>query len=114
RRGGLCGADPDPAAATHRAARRAAVGEGVMLARAHYVLLAALLVIGLVSAFSDQYNPYYLDIAVTCGINVTLAVSLNLINGYTGQFSLGHAGFMGVGAYVAAVLTTTFGAALLS
>jgi len=41
------------------------------------------------------------------------AGSLNLINGYTGQFSLGHAGFMAVGAYSAAVLTTTFGAALL-
>jgi branched-chain amino acid transport system permease protein len=40
-------------------------------------------------------------------------VSLNLINGYTGQFSLGHAGFMAVGAYVAAMLTTMFGPALL-
>ncbi len=34
------------------------------------------------------------------GINVILAVSLNLINGITGQFSIGHAGFMAVGAYV--------------
>jgi branched-chain amino acid transport system permease protein len=85
-----------------------------MLARAQYLLLGALLVIGVVSAFSGYFNPYFLDIAVTCGINVTLAVSLNLINGYTGQFSLGHAGFMGVGAYAAAVLTTTFGAALLT
>lgn len=85
-----------------------------MLARAHYLLLAALVVIGVAAAFSDQYNPYFLDIALTCGINVTLAVSLNLINGYTGQFSLGHAGFMGVGAYAAAVLTTTFGATLLA
>lgn len=85
-----------------------------MLARAQYLLLGALLVIGVVSAFSGHFNPYFLDIAVTCGINVTLAVSLNLINGYTGQFSLGHAGFMGVGAYAAAVVTTTFGAALLT
>jgi branched-chain amino acid transport system permease protein len=85
-----------------------------MLARAQYFLLGALLLVAVVSAFSGSYNPYFLDIAVTCGINVTLAVSLNLINGYTGQFSLGHAGFMGVGAYAAAVLTTTFGAALLS
>jgi branched-chain amino acid transport system permease protein len=85
-----------------------------MLARAQYLLLGALVLIGVASAFSSQYNPYFLDIAVTCGINVTLAVSLNLINGYTGQFSLGHAGFMGVGAYAAAVLTTTFGAALLT
>ena len=37
-----------------------------------------------------------------------LALGLNLINGYTGQFSLGHAGFMAVGAYVGVVLTTFF------
>jgi branched-chain amino acid transport system permease protein len=84
-----------------------------MPARAQLILLGALVVIGVVSAFSGGYNPYFLDIAVSCGINVTLAVSLNLINGYTGQFSLGHAGFMAVGAYAAAVLTTTLGAALL-
>ena len=42
------------------------------------------------------------------GINIILSVSLNLINGYTGQFSLGHAGFMAVGAYVGVVLTTNF------
>jgi branched-chain amino acid transport system permease protein len=76
-------------------------------------LLGALVLIGVVSAFAGGFNPYFLDVAVNCGINVTLAVSLNLINGYTGQFSLGHAGFMAVGAYSAAVLTTTFGAALL-
>ena len=40
-----------------------------------------------------------------------LAASLNLINGYTGQFSLGHAGFMAVGAYVGVVLTTNFAVA---
>jgi branched-chain amino acid transport system permease protein len=38
-------------------------------------------------------------------INVILAVSLNLINGITGQFSIGHAGFMAVGAYVSAMLS---------
>ena len=36
------------------------------------------------------------------GINITLAVSLNIINGHAGQFSLGHAGFMAVGAYFSA------------
>jgi branched-chain amino acid transport system permease protein len=66
-----------------------------------------------VSLFSNSYNPYFLDIAVTCGINITLAVSLNLINGYTGQFSLGHAGFMAIGAYSSAMLTTIYGAKLL-
>ena len=47
------------------------------------------------------------------GINVIMSVSLNLINGYTGQFSLGHAGFMAVGAYVGVVLTTNFHAPFL-
>ncbi len=42
------------------------------------------------------------------GINVIMTASLNLINGYTGQFSLGHAGFMAVGAYAAAILTVNF------
>lgn len=42
------------------------------------------------------------------GINIILAASLNLINGYTGQFSLGHAGFMAVGAYIGVILTTNF------
>lgn len=41
-------------------------------------------------------------------INIVLAVSLNLINGFTGQFSLGHAGFMSIGAYTSAVLTLNF------
>ncbi|ANE45040.1 ABC transporter [Paenibacillus swuensis] len=41
-------------------------------------------------------------------INIILAVSLNLINGFTGQFSMGHAGFMSVGAYMSAILTLDF------
>jgi branched-chain amino acid transport system permease protein len=48
---------------------------------------------------------YYNRILVIMGINITLAVSLNIINGHAGQFSLGHAGFMAVGAYTAAYLT---------
>ncbi len=44
-------------------------------------------------------------IAVFVGINVVLAVSLNVVNGFTGQFSLGHAGFMAIGAYTAAKIT---------
>src|SRR5258707_12825461 len=48
--------------------------------------------------FSTHFA-YYYDILINIGINIILAVSLNLVNGYTGQFSLGHAGFMAVGAY---------------
>lgn len=47
-------------------------------------------------------------ILVLIGINITLAVSLNIINGHAGQFSLGHAGFMAVGAYTSAFLTTKY------
>ena len=84
-----------------------------MLARSQYVLIATLVAVFVVSLFSSSYNPYFLDIAVTCGINITLAVSLNLINGFTGQFSLGHAGFMAIGAYSSGVLTTIYGDKLL-
>jgi len=48
---------------------------------------------------------YYQRIVVLMGINIILAVSLNIINGHAGQFSLGHAGFMAIGAYFAAFLT---------
>src|SRR5450432_1463520 len=50
-------------------------------------------------------NPYYYDVLIGIGINIILAVGLNLVNGYTGQFSLGHAGFMAAGAYLAAAVT---------
>src|SRR6185312_6039568 len=53
---------------------------------------------------TDQINPYVVQVLILIGINVILATSLNLINGITGQFSLGHAGFMAVGAYTTGVL----------
>ena len=46
---------------------------------------------------------------VLIGINIILATSLNMINGYTGQFSIGHAGFLAVGAYVGAIMTVKLG-----
>jgi branched-chain amino acid transport system permease protein len=54
-------------------------------------------------------SPYFVQVLCLAGINVTLAVSLNLINGFTGQFSIGHAGFMAIGAYASAWITVTFG-----
>lgn len=58
-------------------------------------------------------DPYFLDVLTGVGINIILAVSLNLVNGYTGQFSLGHAGFMSVGAYMAAAVSVFLGPRLL-
>ncbi|HEX5657501.1 MAG TPA: branched-chain amino acid ABC transporter permease [Polyangiales bacterium] len=50
----------------------------------------------------DNIIEYVIRIVLFCGINAILAAGLNLINGTTGQFSIGHAGFMAVGAYTAA------------
>ena len=56
----------------------------------------------------DIIGPFWELNLVLIGINIILATSLNLINGFTGQFSIGHAGFMAVGAYVSAVLSVKF------
>lgn len=53
----------------------------------------------------DIINSYLQSTLATICINIILAVSLNLITGFTGQFSLGHAGFMSIGAYVCALIT---------
>ena len=78
-------------------------------ARAKTFLLLAILLAAVASAFSAHYNRYYLGLAIDVAVNIILAVSLNLINGHTGQFSLGHAGFMAVGAYTAAAITLHIG-----
>jgi branched-chain amino acid transport system permease protein len=54
-------------------------------------------------------SPYVLHVAVLAGIYVVLTLSLNLVTGFCGQFSLGHAGFYGIGAYTAALLAVTWG-----
>ena len=60
--------------------------------------------------FGFGVPPYYARVIMLAGINVILAVSLNLITGFTGQFSIGHAGFMAVGAYSSAYLTVYYAA----
>lgn len=73
------------------------------------IIGALIALAGLVFINYGVYS-YYIDfyltgvLVIVC-INIILAVSLNLINGFTGQFSLGHAGFMAVGAYISALLT---------
>ena len=54
-------------------------------------------------------NSYYMDLAIRIGINAITVLGLNLLIGYAGQISLGHAGFLGIGAYASAVLPTHFG-----
>lgn len=54
--------------------------------------------------FNVLSDYYQITLSLIC-INIILAVSLNLISGFTGQFSLGHAGFMSIGAYSSALIT---------
>lgn len=56
-----------------------------------------------------QLKPYYMHILIMIGIYIILVQGLNLITGFTGQVSLGHAAFYGVGAYTSALLTTNAG-----
>ncbi len=66
-----------------------------------YVLVQLLINTGAIDS-------YILLNVVLIGINIILAVSLNLITGFTGQFSLGHAAFMSIGAYASAIATAKF------
>lgn len=59
-------------------------------------------------------NPYYYDVAVNALFHAIVCVGLNLLIGYGGQISLGHAGFFALGAYGSAILTGTYGMAPLA
>jgi branched-chain amino acid transport system permease protein len=67
--------------------------------------------IGIALAFAAQLviapavGPFVSKLLMDIGINVVLAVSLNMVNGFTGQFSIGHAAFMAVGGYTAGAVT---------
>lgn len=54
--------------------------------------------------FLNSWNDYFLHILIMCGVYTILALSLNLLVGYAGQFILGHAAFYGIGAYATALL----------
>src|SRR6266702_625288 len=58
-------------------------------------------------------NPYYLHLLETIAIYAILLFGLDIVVGYTGQVSLGHAGLFGIGAYTAGVLVTKLGTPLL-
>ena len=67
------------------------------------LLLAAL--VGLLAYIDGSASSYIVRITRLCAINIVLALSMNLVQGFTGIFSLGHAGFMAIGAYSVALLT---------
>ena len=69
-------------------------------------LIAGILLAGALHfTIPNAIGPYYTKIIMDCGIAIILAVSLNIVNGLTGQFSLGHAAFMALGGYAAGAIT---------
>lgn len=72
-----------------------------------YILLAGGLLLLLALPF--LLNPYYTSIAIFIGIHTIVTVGLCLLMGYTGQVSLGQAAFYGLGAYISAILSKTYG-----
>jgi branched-chain amino acid transport system permease protein len=79
----------------------------LLLRRALSLLLVAVIIWPFDHFIEGNSSLGYLEnILVLTGINIILAVALNVVNGFTGQFSLGHVGFYAVGAYVAAAMAT--------
>lgn len=66
------------------------------------LIAVALIVLFILNIYLDNYQVTIINL---CAIYIILALSMNLINGFTGLFSLGHAGFMAIGAYTVAILT---------
>ncbi len=78
----------------------------VRLTRNRILTLAALAAFIVLAVVADLFfDAFTLRVFNLCAIYIVLALSLNMLNGFTGLFSLGHAGFMAVGAYVCALLT---------
>jgi branched-chain amino acid transport system permease protein len=71
-------------------------------------IIVALVALAVSSLSNLGLNPYLQQILFYIAINIMLASSLNLVLGFCGQFSLGHAGFMAVGAYVSALVSLNF------
>ena len=74
------------------------------------ILLAAFLIGGNAMIAGGLLTNYHTKVVMLIGINIILAVSLNIATGYLGQLPLGHAGFMAVGAYASAIFMTHTGA----
>ena len=87
----LTGRRPNPVVAGLRSAWPVAFGLVIALA--------------LQAAIAPMLGPFYAKLLLDIGIAIVLASSLNIVNGFAGQFSIGHAGFMMVGGYAAALIT---------
>lgn len=71
-----------------------------------WIFFAVILASFAFTFIEDAINPYFFQVFIYVGISIILASSLSLINGFAGQFSLGHAGFMAIGAYTSAYVSS--------
>ncbi len=70
-----------------------------------YTIIAIVFTLLIIGVLNNTLDNYQIRIFNLCAIYIILALSMNLINGFVGLFSLGHAGFMAIGAYTCALLT---------
>lgn len=75
----------------------------------YYWQLIILFLIALFPVTLGRIEPYYNTVLIVLGIYAILAVSLDLLVGFAGQISVGHAAFFAIGAYTSGILTTKFG-----
>jgi branched-chain amino acid transport system permease protein len=68
--------------------------------------LVFVLLVGL--SWAGSVSAYVQLVIMFIGVNIIMSASLNLVNGYMGEFSCGHAGFMAIGAYASSLLTVWF------
>ena len=68
------------------------------------VVVSVIVAVLMYAVVAPHVGGFGADLLSNCGIAIVMAVSLTVVNGFTGQFSIGHAGFMSVGGYVAASL----------
>jgi len=71
-----------------------------------YLLIFALIILTIPATVQNNYHLMVLNVAA---LNIIVVIGLNLLIGYAGQISLGHAAFFGLGAYLSAIFTVTFG-----
>ncbi len=76
-----------------------------MFRSAYPIAIGLVIALVLQAVIAPSLGPFYAKLLLDIGIAIVLAASLNIVNGFGGQFSLGHAGFMMVGGYASALIT---------
>ena len=80
------------------------MGKGLFLDRGIIIMILILSILPFI-----LQNGFHYEIAIMCILNAVICIGLNMLVGYTGQISLGHGAFAGLGAYVSVILSTTYG-----